>query len=156
VSRLPAFIRRSALLVIPVLGVGLSGTAYAAAHQAAAHQGAPKKVVLFDCPGNPVPEVRPASYTVFCGDGNDTYIKMHWSSWTLKAAHATSVLTVNTCTPDCVAGHYKDYKALVTLSGNAAVKGHRGEVAYKYMTVTFPGSRPAGMAKTTTSKLYVP
>jgi hypothetical protein len=96
------------------------------------------------------------SYTGFCGDGNDTYIKMHWSSWTLKGAHATSVLTVNTCTPDCVAGHYKDYKALITLSGNAAVKGHRGEVAYKYMTVTFPGPRPAGMAKTSTSRLYVP
>jgi hypothetical protein len=151
VSRLPAFIRSSAMLAIPVLGVGMSGTAYAAAHQKA-----PEKVVLFDCPGNPVPEVRPSTYTVFCGDGNDTYIKMHWSSWTLKAAHAISVLTVNTCTPDCVAGHYKDYEALVTLSGNAAVKGHPGEVAYKYMTVTFPGPRPARMAKTTTSKLYVP
>jgi hypothetical protein len=55
-----------------------------------------------------------------------------------------------------VAGHYKDYDALVTRSGNAAVKGHRSEVAYKYMTVTFPGPRPAGTAKTTTSKLYVP
>jgi hypothetical protein len=81
---------------------------------------------------------------------------MHWSAWTLKTAHATSVLTVNTCTPDCAAGHCKGYKADVTLSGSAAVKGHPSEVAYKYMTVTFPGSRPAGMAKTSTSRLYVP
>ena len=155
-SRLPALIRRSALFVVPVLGAGLSGTAYAAAAHQAAPAAKPEKVVLFDCPGNPVPEVRPSSYTVFCGDGGVTYVKMHWSSWTLKAAHATSVLTVNTCTPDCVAGHYKDYNALVTLSGNVAVKRHPGEVAYKYLTVTFPGQRPAGMAKTSTARPYMP
>jgi hypothetical protein len=159
-NRLPALIRRSALAAIPVLGVCLSGTAYAAAaHQAASGDGGKTsgvKVVLFDCPGNPVAEVRPSSYTVFCGDGGDTYIKMHWTTWTLKVARATSVLTVNTCTPDCVAGHYKDYNADVTLSGNTAVKGHPREVAYTHMTVTFPGKRPAGMARTSTSKLYVP
>jgi hypothetical protein len=29
-------------------------------------------------------------------------------------------------------------------------------VAYTHMTVTFPGKRPAGMARTSTFKLYVP
>lgn len=145
---------RLLLSVLAMAACGIGGIAYAGTAHAAARTSAPGKV-LFDCPGHGG-QVKPSSYTTYCGDGNDTYVKMHWTSWTPQVASATSVLGVNNCTPNCAAGHTKEYQALNVLWGSASVKGHPGEHAYTHMTVIFTGAKPAGLKQTFTIKLYVP
>jgi hypothetical protein len=136
-----------AVLVLAALGIG--GTAHAASPVSG-------QKVLFDCPGAPVPQVKPSSYTTFCGDGGDTYTKMNWTSWTSQMATATSLLGHNNCVPSCAAGKTTQYQALNVLWGSATVKGHPGELAYTHMTVIFPGAKPSGYSQTTTIQLYVP
>jgi hypothetical protein len=151
------------LFAVPVLAalVGFGGTAYAVtahAAQPAAKAGQPlysEQMVLFNCPGGRA-EVKPSSYLTYCGDGGETYAKMKWTSWTPQMASATSTLGVNSCTPNCAAGHTSNYPALNVLWGSTTVKGHPGELAYTHMTVIFPGKKPSGFAQTFTIKLYVP
>jgi hypothetical protein len=145
---------RLLLAALTLVGLGVSGTIYAATAQAAP-QSSSEKMVVFDCPGG-AGQVKPSSYLTFCADGGDTYAKMKWTSWTPQVASATSILGVNNCTPNCAAGHTKDYPAINVLWGSAAVKGHPGELAYTHMTVIFPGAKPAGFSQTSTTKLYLP
>lgn len=150
--------RRLLLAALPLAVLGIAGTAYgSAAHPAAkaATRFYSERKVMFDCPGQAA-LVKPKSYTVFCGDGNDTYAKMNWTSWTPQVASATSVLGVNDCKPNCAAGHTRLYQALNILWGSTSVKGHPGELAFTHMTVIFTGAKPAGFSQTSTIKLYVP
>jgi len=39
----------------------------------------------------------------------------HWPAWSGSSAHTSGVLWVNTCTPNCSAGHYRTYRAQVSL-----------------------------------------
>jgi hypothetical protein len=146
--------KRLLLTLLAVVTLGVAGTLFAATAHAAPRASGQK--VLFDCPGAPTAEVKPAGYTTFCGDGGDSYSKMNWTSWTSQMATATSLLGHDNCVPSCAAGKTKEYQALNILWGSAAVKGHPGELAYTHMTVIFPGARPSGYSQTTTIQLYVP
>jgi hypothetical protein len=146
----------TSVLAPVVLGAGLAGAAYAAtSHPSAARPAASERTVVFDCPGAPAPEVKPSSYTVFCADGGVSYDKISWTSWTSQLASGTATLSVNTCTPDCAAGHFRSYPALLMLWDPTAVKGHQGEQAYTRMTVILPAARPSGFAQVATSTLPV-
>jgi hypothetical protein len=143
-----------AVASVALAGVAGTGVAYAStAHPVAGFYS--EQMVVFDCPAVG-PQVKPASYVTFCGDGGDTYAKMDWTSWTPKEASATSLLGVDNCTPNCAGGHTTEYPAINVLWGSAAVKGHPGELAYTHMTVIFPGAKPAGFSQTTTITLYLP
>jgi hypothetical protein len=141
-----------AAIAISGLGVGLglgfsapAGAAIArtaAAARPLADAGTTPKpyIVALDCLGKP--DVRPASYTFACADGNDYLSKTMWTSWTMKLASGYGTEVINDCIPNCAAGHYISYPALVVFWGRAAVSGHKGEFGYTHYTVIYPGKRP--------------
>ena len=143
--------------IIPALAVGaltaglLAGSATAAPARPAAGPVSIQTVVL-DCPGLPA-LVRPKTFILSCADGYVQLGKLSWTSWTPGLASATGTLIKNTCTPSCVAGHFRSYRVLVILWGKAAVKNHPGEQCYTRMTLIYPGSRPPGAAQTETIPL---
>jgi hypothetical protein len=146
--------KRLLLAALAIVALGVAGTVSATTAQAAPRLYS-EKMVMFDCPGQSA-QVKPSSYVTYCGDGNDTYVKLSWTSWTPKMASATSTLGQDNCVPNCAAGHTQEYSALNILWGSTAVKGHPGELAYTHMTIIFTGARPAGFSQTSTIKLYVP
>jgi hypothetical protein len=62
------------------------------------------------------PTVKPASYTLSCADANAGWIHMTWNSWGATSATGRGFLRQNTCTPNCAAGEFIDYRATVVLS----------------------------------------
>jgi len=134
------------LLATTGLVLGLTQSAHAAPGNA------PARMVVFDCPGQPA-LVKPSTFIVTCADGNILFDKLSWTSWTPGLASATGTLIKNTCTPSCVAGHFRSYPVLVIFWGKAAVKNHPGEQCYTRMTLIYPGSRPPGAAQTETIPL---
>ena len=139
-------------LAVGALTVGLlAGSATAAPARPAAGTVSIQTVVL-DCPGQSA-LVRPKTYILSCADGYVQLNKLAWTSWTPGLASATGTLVKNTCTPSCVAGHFRSYSALVVLWGKTAVKNHPGQQCYTRMTIIYPGSRPSGVGQTETISL---
>ena len=59
--------------------------------------------------------------------GPDTFVRTtRWTRWTPESAVSHGVLWVDSCRPDCAAGHYRRYPATVTLSRPA----HRAGVSF--------------------------
>ena len=134
-----------------VLVAGLASPASAHPAQRATVPTSVRTVVL-DCPGLPA-LVRPKTYILSCADGYVQLDKLAWTSWTPGLASASGTLVKNTCTPSCVAGHFRSYPVLVVLWGKAAVKNHPGEQTYTRMTLIYPGARPRGVSQTQTISL---
>ncbi|MDQ2812248.1 MAG: hypothetical protein M3Z75_10315 [Actinomycetota bacterium] len=103
---------------------------------------APIRTVVFDCPGQLAPLVRPRTFILTCADANSDLGQLSWSSWTPGLASATGTLEENDCTPYCAVGHFHAYPAVVVLWGVAAVKNHPGEHSYTNMTLILTGARP--------------
>ena len=110
------------------------------------------QTVVLDCPGLRA-LVRPKTYILSCADGYVQLDKLSWTSWTPGLASATGTLVKNTCTPSCVAGHFRSYAVLVVFWGKAAVKNHPGQQCYTRMTLIYPGARPKGLGQTQTVSL---
>jgi hypothetical protein len=85
--------------------------------------GTSASVVIQPCAGKP--EVRPATFTISCGDGNSYLTKLKWTSWTSTSAKATGTYTVNNCDPYCAAGKFISSQAAVTLSKPKNAKSYR-------------------------------
>ncbi|HWG60225.1 MAG TPA: hypothetical protein VG253_00810 [Streptosporangiaceae bacterium] len=68
-------------------------------------------------------KVRPP--VIFIG-GSDVFVRTpHWSTWSASSASSHGTLWANTCQPNCAAGHYVTYPALLTLSGPTVHHGTR-------------------------------
>lgn len=142
------------LLAVGLLTFSLTGSARAAAARpAAGPQGSVSiQTVVLDCPGLPA-LVRPKTFILSCADGYVQLRNLSWTSWTPGLASATGTLFKNTCTPSCVAGHFRSYPVLAIAWGKAAVKNHPGQQCYTRMTLIYPGSRPQGVGQTETIPL---
>jgi hypothetical protein len=74
--------------------------------------------VLYDAPGRTLgwasPSVQPKYVTLDAG-GNVFVHTWSWAYWTSTIAESHGTLWVNTCTPDCAAGHYAYYAASLKL-----------------------------------------
>jgi hypothetical protein len=81
------------------------------------------RVVVQTCTGKAA--VRPATFTISCGDGNSYLTKLKWSAWGTSTARAAGVYTVNDCDPYCAAGKFVSSQAIVTLSKPKIFKGLR-------------------------------
>jgi hypothetical protein len=127
----------ASVLTLAGLAFGLAGSARAVSTGVA-----PVREVVFDCPGRPAPLVRPGTFILSCADANSFVGKLSWTSWTPGVASATGALEDNDCIPNCAAGHFHAYPAVVLLWGNAAVKNHPAEHAYTKMTLVLTGPRP--------------
>ena len=123
---------------LAVTGLILGGSAQAAPARSAASS---SQTVVFDCPGQHA-LVKPKSFILTCADGNAYFAKLAWTSWRPGLASAKGTLVLNDCTPNCVAGHFHSYPAIVVLWGSRAVPGHPGEHSYTKLTEIFTGQRP--------------
>ena len=120
-------------------GGASASTSSAHADTTALSAGAAPRFVLLGCDSSA--EVAPSSISN-CGDGAVGLGGLHWTGWNSHLASGYGTYFVNDCTPNCAAGHFQAYPALVDLWGSAAVKGHPSERKYTQMTLVFTGKRP--------------
>jgi len=93
-------------------------------------------------------QYKPRQLTLSCGDGSNYIKQLKWSSWTTTQATGSGTNEINSCTPSCVAGHFKAYPVSVTLSKPKTCPkvSHKvfGRIAIKF-TSKHPGtSRSTG------------
>ena len=62
---------------------------------------------------------------IYIGESNVFVRTPHWSAWSASSAQASGELWVNTCTPNCAAGHYRTYRAQVSFWRVAVRNGVR-------------------------------
>jgi hypothetical protein len=62
---------------------------------------------------------------IYIGESNVFVRTPHWSGWSGSSAHTSGELWVNTCTPNCAAGHYRTYSARISFWGVTARDGVR-------------------------------
>jgi hypothetical protein len=98
---------------------------------------APQPVVPL-CTGHQV--AAPKTWTLACADDNFWFTELRWQDWGSARATATAVAHANDCTPNCAAGHFHTYAAVVTLTGLRSCSGRR---QYAKLAVTYPGGRSA-------------
>jgi hypothetical protein len=85
--------------------------------------------------------------------GTTAFLRIrHWSHWASTAAATQGTLWVDNCRPDCASGHFRTYRAQVTLSRVADRDGvrffsrmrlryqHSGPRDYQYRWATYPGA----------------
>ncbi len=113
--------------------------------------------VAYDCQGSHHGQKRPSDVLLDCLSGNVIVKTPAWKNWTpasAQSSHAT--LLVNTCRPDCAAGHYRNYPASLTLYRVRTSHGtdyytrmqlqyrHNGPRKYTYRWGTYPGASIPG------------
>jgi hypothetical protein len=101
---------RRTLLLSAVLTAGFVGAVPLAA-MASTSSSTPS---VLTCAGKKA--IKPTSYVIACADGNSELTSIKWTSWGTNTATGTATFHTNTCTPNCVAGKFVDYKATVTFS----------------------------------------
>jgi hypothetical protein len=117
-------------------------TVLIAAFAAASASAAGHPTALPNCLGKPT--VKPASIILACADANFGVKKLTWIGWGGARAAATGVAYANDCTPNCAAGHFHNYNAVIVLSG-AQKCGAVTE--YRSLTIAFAGPTPYPKAK---------
>jgi hypothetical protein len=126
----------AAIAAIAASGVGLAATAAPAAA---------KPVVIVNCLSKA--QVKPSSYVIACGDGNDYLTALHWVSWK-NVAFGSGTEHLNDCNPSCAQGKVYTYPVLVTLWGSKARPHHPGQRYFSRLTEIHTGSlRRPGAAK---------
>jgi hypothetical protein len=141
---------RAILAAIMILATA-AGLATAAAPAALAATKAPKPVA-YDCHGWHGGQVRAAQLELSC-EGTVVVTVSAWRYWSgISARTKTATLLVNTCRPDCAAGHYRKYAATVILyraRSHGAVRyytrlkltyWHNGLRHYIYRWARYPGA----------------
>jgi hypothetical protein len=81
---------------------------------------------------------KPAVITIACGDASNILEKLKWSSWSQTKAVGSGKDAVNTCTPNCAAGHFTFHPVTATLTKPIRCKGHRHRV-FDQLTLKFKG-----------------
>ena len=123
------------------LDVVIAGLAVAAlAATAASPAGHP--TALPNCLGKPISQ--PASIVLACADANFGVKQLRWIGWGGARAAATGVAYANDCTPNCAAGRFHDYSAVIVLDGSQKC----GQTLdYHRLTIAFVGPTPYPKAK---------
>lgn len=132
------------------LAVVHGSPASASAVPAATEHTNPRPVVV-NCSKAKV--TRPSSLMLACGDGTESLIGLHWSSWQLGHAAGHGTDAINLCVPDCAQSKARFYPVHVTLSGSAAVHGVPGERRYTRYTLTYTRNRPPSTPRVRTGLL---
>ncbi|MEU9193906.1 hypothetical protein [Streptomyces hundungensis] len=103
-------------------------------------QGAPPTVVV-DCSGEA--QVRPGSYLIACGDGNNGLVSLHWTRWGATSAEARGSNVVNDCLPYCAAGHFHTFPVTVRLDTVRARPGQQGQGYFTVLHLHYTADRPS-------------
>jgi hypothetical protein len=99
---------------------------------------------LIDCSGIPVAE--PKEVVLACADAGITAEHLSWASWSGPRAIAVGNVSVNSCTPSCVAGTFSTYK-IALIAGGA--KRCQGVVAYDAVSYAYIGKAPPNQSPET-------
>ncbi|GAB7030031.1 hypothetical protein AB0G35_17620 [Streptomyces sp. NPDC021749] len=100
------------------------------------------------------PQVRPGTFMLACGDGNNVLTSLRWSRWQPQSAEAEGRDMVNDCRPYCAAGHFHSYRVHVRLDEPQRRPGHPGQWHYTRITLTYPADRPADTPRVVTTRLW--
>jgi hypothetical protein len=96
-------------------------------------------VVLVNCQHHAV--VLPRTFILTCADANDALVNLRWVSWR-GVAYGSGTERINTCHPNCAAGHFRSYHALITVWRPRA-RGHgTGQLRFTRLTEVYTGARP--------------
>lgn len=98
----------------------------------------PKTVYAINCLQE---KFKPKQITVACGDGAVSVSKLKWTSWSRTQAQASGVYQVNSCKPDCAAGHERSFPVTITLSRPKTCPGRKHK-AFGRLSYKFGASRP--------------
>jgi hypothetical protein len=100
-------------------------------------------------------QFKPAKIVIACGDGNEVLTHLSWSTWTAAKATGKGMNSINSCTPTCAGGHFKDYAVTVTLS-----KPHHcaklSSKVFSRATLHFTHGRPAHVPSNQTLPIACP
>jgi hypothetical protein len=142
-----------------VLALLLAGAAVATAlvTSSGPASAARRPAVAYDCRGSHHGQIRPGQVLLDCMSGNVLVRTPAWSDWTAVSARSRdAVLWVNTCRPDCAAGHYRKYPAELAFYRARDSHGtayytrmqlqysHNGPRKYTYRWGTYPGASIPG------------
>jgi hypothetical protein len=130
---------------LPAAGPAAAATAPAARHPAHRAHSRPAAtdwvhaVVLVNCQHHAV--ILPHSFILTCADANDALTGLSWVSWR-NVAFGSGTERINDCIPNCSAGHFHSYHALITL-WRAQPRGHgTGQLKFTRLTEVYTGARP--------------
>jgi hypothetical protein len=142
-----------------ILTLLLAGSALATAlvTSAGSASAARRPPIAYDCQGWHHGQTRPGEVLLDCLSGNVIVKTPAWKYWTgISARSSDAVLWVNTCKPDCAAGHYRKYAASLVLYRVRTSHGaghytrmqleyrHNGPREYTYRWGTYPGASIPG------------
>ncbi|MEU9102119.1 hypothetical protein [Streptomyces sp. NPDC048361] len=96
--------------------------------------------VVVDCAGHP--QVRPGSYLIACGDGNNGLVDLHWTQWGPASAVAQGVDKVNDCVPYCAAGRFHSYPVTVRLDNARPGPGQQDRPQYTVLRLHYTADTP--------------
>jgi hypothetical protein len=74
---------------------------------------APKTLFPANCDK---PTYKPTRIVVACADANNRLARIKWESYGTDAASGTATAVVNDCEPNCAAGTFHHFRAVVTLN----------------------------------------
>jgi len=139
--------RRVKAAALALAGIAMLATTACAATASAATPGrsaesagqATTTTVVVSCGGKT--QVRPGSYILACGDGGALVEGLNWAAWGSSSALANGTYALNDCTPDCAAGHFDAFPALVVLWGSQSLPGHAGVRYFTQVTIIYTGNR---------------
>jgi hypothetical protein len=134
-----------------------SGLVVALVTTAGSASAARRPPVAYDCHGTHHGQARPAEILLDCLSGNVVVQTPAWKYWAAASARTRSAtLLVNTCRPDCAAGHYRKYAASLVLYRVRSASGsgyytrmrlaysHNGPRKYTYRWGRYPGATIPG------------
>lgn len=129
-----------ALAVASVAAVPASGLARPGAQARAA---ATNVYLTGDCRH---PQSTPSTVILACGDANTFVRSLRWTHWNTSLAVGRGTLSVNSCVPNCAAGHFQSYPAVLQVS-RAIACGASHSVQYTRATLFLNGRRPGGLGR---------
>jgi hypothetical protein len=114
-------------------------------------------VEAFRCLGGK-PSMRPSSLTIDC-DGDEELQQLSWSSWSFSSAKGIGTLRIGRCQQGCnTVATSRAYPVSIQFSDPAAytMRGYDNMFVWEQAVITFTGTPPAGMNKTTTYSTFAP
>ncbi|MGW2812242.1 hypothetical protein [Streptomyces sp. NPDC001415] len=128
-------------MVRAALFVGAVGALIAAVGPGTANgQLAGSDTVVVDCSGHS--QVRPSSYLIACGDGNNGLVSLRWTQWGPTSAVGRGLDKVNDCVPYCAAGRFHSYPVTVRLDTARPEPGRQGRSHYTVLHLHYTADTP--------------
>jgi len=102
----------------------------------------PARAVAVDCFSQA--RVRPDTFLLACGDGNNRLISLRWTQWGATSAVGSGLDSVNDCLPYCAAGTFHSYPVEIRLDRPQSWQKHPGIQRFNRLRLVYTHGTPAG------------